>query len=127
VNTWDYESQNGPASTHDFDLMLFSHVIQAGFPCTSWNEKWTSAILPGSENLEQQVTQLCSTSRLTQSMGLDDKTADAVESTLPLIPLFFQADVSIARADMCGFIPTVGSSSDLWNLEKFNYGESCLQ
>jgi peptide/nickel transport system substrate-binding protein len=127
VNTWDYESQNGPASTHDFDLMLFSHVIQAGFPCTSWNEKWTSAILPGSENLEQQVTQLCSTSRLTQSMGLDNKTADAVESTLPLIPLFFQADVSIARADMCGFIPTVGSSSDLWNLEKFNYGESCLQ
>ena len=123
--SWDYLAQDGPVFTRDFDLMPFSHTISDGFPCTYLNEGWITSSMPGLEQVEQ-LTQLCATIQPATSSDLDEESIIGIENTLPLIPLFYHADVSVARADMCGFDPTVGSSSDLWNLEEFNYGEACI-
>ncbi len=124
VDTWDYLTQNGPVVSLDFDLMPFSHVITEDFPCSYLDEEWVASTMPGIEKVEQ-ISQLCSAIRSDRTVSLDEEEMIEVENALPLIPLFYRADVSIARADMCGFSPIVGSSSDLWNLEEFNYGETC--
>jgi ABC-type transport system substrate-binding protein len=126
VNTWDYLTQDGPVFSLDFDLMPFSHVITEDFPCSYLDEEWVASTMPGVEKVEQ-ISQLCSAIRSDRTVSLDEEEMIEIENALPLIPLFYRADVSIARADMCGFTPTVGSSSDLWNLEEFNYGETCPQ
>ena len=121
IPTWDYQTQDSPLATGDFDMILFSQTITAGFPCSSLNEDWLAFVLPGISNIEQ-IQQLC------ESTGqINEELQEKIENALPLVPLFYQADVSIARSDMCGFTPTVGSSSDLWNLEAFNYGEACTE
>ncbi len=121
--SWDYYAQDGPIFTLDFDLMPFSHTIAEGFPCTYLTEDWIDSTMPALEKVEQ-VNQLCTT---TPSNVFDEELTKEIEHALPLIPLFYHADVSVARSDMCGFDPTAGSSSDLWNLEEFNYGEACIQ
>ena len=121
IPTWEFQAQDGPLASSDFDIIPFSQTISNGFPCTSLDEKWLAFVLPGIENVEQ-IQQLC------ENTGQIDKELQTrIEKALPLIPLFYQVDVSIARSDMCGFTPTVGTSSDLWNLEEFNYGEACSE
>lgn len=121
IRTWDYQTQDGPLATGDFDMILFSQAITAGFPCSSLNKDWLTFVLPGIGNIEQ-IQQLCESTD-----PADEELQEQIENALPLVPLFYQADVSIARSDMCGFTPTAGSSSDLWNLEEFNYGEACTE
>ncbi len=121
IPTWEFQAQDGPLASGDFDIIPFSQYIPTGFPCNSLNEEWLAFVLPGIEKIEQ-IQQLC------KNAGLIDKEMQTqIEKALPMIPLFYQADVSIARSDMCGFTPTVGTSSDLWNLEEFNYGEACTE
>jgi len=125
-NSWDYLAQDGPVFKLDFDLMPFSQTITDGFPCTYLDEEWSSTTLPSIEKVEQ-LTQLCSAIRSNPPGNLDEKSITEIEKAMPLIPLFYHADVSVARADMCGFNPTVGPTSDLWNLEEFNYGDACTK
>lgn len=119
--SWDYLAQDGPIFTLDFDLMPFSHTIAKGFPCTYLNEEWIASSMPALEKVEP-LMQLCAA---IPSNDLKEESTKEIENALPLIPLFYHADVSVARADMCGFNPTIGSTSDLWNLEEFNFGEVC--
>ncbi|OGO64372.1 MAG: hypothetical protein A2030_00275 [Chloroflexi bacterium RBG_19FT_COMBO_50_10] len=44
---------------------------------------------------------------------------------LPVIPLFLRLKTAAARPDMCGYSVDPSSTSDFWNIESFNYGESC--
>jgi peptide/nickel transport system substrate-binding protein len=44
---------------------------------------------------------------------------------LPSIPLYMRLKLAVARADMCGFEMDPTASSELWNLEGFNYGDGC--
>lgn len=126
VNTWDFYAEDSPLSTLDFDLIPVAQTISEGFPCSSLNEPWIGSILPAINEV-QALSQLCSTIPATQTGNSADAAKEAVSNAFPFIPLFYRTDVSITRSDMCGFIPTVGSSSDLWNLEEFNYGVACAE
>jgi peptide/nickel transport system substrate-binding protein len=44
---------------------------------------------------------------------------------LPAVPLFSRVRVAASRPDMCGFIMDPTASSELWNIEEFDYGEGC--
>jgi peptide/nickel transport system substrate-binding protein len=44
---------------------------------------------------------------------------------LPSVPLFPRMTVAASRTDMCGFIMDPTASSELWNIEEFDYGEGC--
>ncbi len=121
VQPWNFQASDGPLATGDFDIIPVSQTISASFPCSALNEDWLAFVLPGIEK-NKQLKQLCE-----NAVNENEETQAQIENALPLIPLFYHADVSIARSDMCGFTPTVGSTSDLWNLEEFNYGDACSQ
>lgn len=44
---------------------------------------------------------------------------------LPVLPLYFQLKIAIARPDLCGFSLDPTARSFLWNLEDFHLGEDC--
>ena len=44
---------------------------------------------------------------------------------LPVIPLYQHLKLAVTRSDMCGFLLDPSASSELWNIENFDYGEEC--
>jgi peptide/nickel transport system substrate-binding protein len=44
---------------------------------------------------------------------------------VPSIPLFLRYYVNAARPDTCNFIPDQTNPSEMWNIERFDYGEGC--
>ena len=44
---------------------------------------------------------------------------------LPVIPLYWRVKTAAARADMCHFSLDPTASSNLWNIESFDYGVAC--
>ena len=44
---------------------------------------------------------------------------------LPTVPLYMRNIAAATRLDFCHFIPANAVNSELWNLEAFNYGETC--
>ena len=44
---------------------------------------------------------------------------------LPSIPLYTQVKVALSRPDLCGLDLDVTARSILWNIEAFDWGESC--
>ena len=45
---------------------------------------------------------------------------------IPAIPLYFRLKVIASRPDMCGLTIDVSGRSDLWNLERLDNAESCI-
>ncbi len=46
---------------------------------------------------------------------------------LPVVPLYLHLKLAAARPDICNFMMDPTAKSDMWNLEAFDYGESCQQ
>ncbi|NMC46543.1 MAG: hypothetical protein GYA52_06875 [Chloroflexi bacterium] len=111
-----YYAPEGPILTMDFDLMLFNHQISPDFPCDILDEQRNSIAFPGMEHIHN-VTAACQNNEISPV---------ELEEELPLIPLYYQATISLARVDMCGVSSGNSSGIDLHNLEEFNYGERCL-
>jgi peptide/nickel transport system substrate-binding protein len=44
---------------------------------------------------------------------------------LPVVPLYWRLKVAAARLDLCNFDLDPSATSDLWNLELFDYGDAC--
>jgi peptide/nickel transport system substrate-binding protein len=44
---------------------------------------------------------------------------------LPVIPLYQRLKLALARPDMCGFELDPSATSEMWNIEGFDYGTSC--
>jgi peptide/nickel transport system substrate-binding protein len=44
---------------------------------------------------------------------------------LPVVPLYLRLKLAVTRPDMCGFIMDPTALSEMWNIEKFDYGEDC--
>jgi ABC-type transport system substrate-binding protein len=121
-DAWDYYSDDGPLLQKDFDLILFSQSISDNFPCDILEQDWTEMVFPALNDLEN-LPSICEQVQSTSRNG-EDK--EALEAVLPILPLFYHVDVSVARMDICGFNPTSGTSSDLWNIETIDYGDNCL-
>jgi peptide/nickel transport system substrate-binding protein len=65
--------------------------------------------------------------------GEEALTASALEAQriwaeeVPSAPLFLRLKLAATRPDMCNFIMDPTNNSEMWNLENFDYGESCSQ
>jgi peptide/nickel transport system substrate-binding protein len=44
---------------------------------------------------------------------------------LPVVPLYWRLKVAAARLDLCNFDLDPSATSDLWNLELFDFGDAC--
>jgi peptide/nickel transport system substrate-binding protein len=44
---------------------------------------------------------------------------------LPVAPLYLRLKLAATRVDMCNFIMDPTNNSEMWNIEAFDYGESC--
>lgn len=108
-----YQTEN-TSINDDFDMRLVTQRITPDFPCAFQTSRAGAFTFPGIST-DENITSFCKQSDATV----------APETSISLIPLFYHVDISIARADMCNFTPLGQPVSDLWNIEEFNYGETC--
>ena len=128
----------GPVFGRNFDLVDFSWqgsvysqcflYLSSGIPDAA--DHWLGDNISGYAN--SQFDQACATSL--QSLPGQPGVADASHAAqqifandLPAIPLYLQVKAVAARPDLCGLSLDASARSDLWNLEKVDYGESCSQ
>jgi len=79
------------------------------------NTTYDMACQTAGENLPDQ-TAYQENIRLTQEMFAND---------LPGIPLYMRVGVAATRPDFCGFKLDPTALSDMWNLEAFDFGNTC--
>ena len=82
--------------------------------------------------VDKQFDQACNTA-LNSLKGQPEYTAAHHEAQrifaeqLPLIPLFQRLIIAAASPDMCNFIIDPTGTTNYWNIEEFDYGESCVE
>ena len=121
-----------------FDLALFGWEIGSVPPCSFFEtsqipgvkNKWLGINISGYSNSEYDA--LCQAARQSRpEMGdLYIQRYQALQQffvqELPAIPLNFRLQMTMSRPDFCGNEMDVTARSALWNIENYDYGESCL-
>ena len=126
---------DGPLFGRNFDLAQFAMGSDGTLPLCAWyttqeipsaENNWLGANLSGYSNIaydkacEAAMRALpgeedyYSSYQTTQTIFAED---------LPSIPLYAHLRVAAARPDFCGFSLDPTSSSALWNIEEFDYGD----
>jgi peptide/nickel transport system substrate-binding protein len=128
---------DGPLFGRQFDLGEFAMSTTGSQPPCNW---WTSEEIPAVDNawIGANVSGYSSEAYDTACRQALTTLPDAPEFSqanndaqllfsqdLPVVPLYWRLIVAAARQDMCNFVLNPTASSDLWNIEQFNYGESC--
>jgi peptide/nickel transport system substrate-binding protein len=119
-----------------FDLAQIAWQAGAGNPCflyessqvPSANNRWLGVNITGYANPVYDAA--CKSARTADASQPDYKEKNDAAQTLfaqelPAVPLYFNLKIVAARPDFCGFEMDVTSRSALWNIEDFDYGESC--
>ncbi len=86
-----YYASQGPLFSMVFDMMLFNQQYRKISPVISWRTMKTT-IFPGIDRIDN-IAQICNTMESSPINPADE---------LPLVPLYYQTDISLARVDMCG-------------------------
>jgi peptide/nickel transport system substrate-binding protein len=138
----------GPVFGRRFDLAQFAWSTSTQPPC----ELWTSHQIPGDPilvdedglplypygwggvnetgfaDLDYDRACLQALETLPGQTGyLDNHRAvqQIFADQLPVVPLYQHLKLAVSRSDMCGFILDASASSEMWNIENFDYGEGC--
>jgi peptide/nickel transport system substrate-binding protein len=138
----------GPVFGRRFDIAQFAWSTSTQPPC----ELWVSQQIPGDPNLVDEdglplypygwggvnetgfssleYDQIC-----LQALGTLLGQTGYIENhhlvqqifadQLPVVPLYQHIKLAVTRADMCGFTLDASASSEMWNIEKLDYGEGC--
>jgi len=91
---------------------------------------WAGQNNPGFDN---EAYDLACNAALQSLPGEDAYTNNHLEAQrifgeeLPVIPLFLRLKLAATRPDMCNFVMDPTNNSEFWNIEAFDYGESCGQ
>ncbi len=121
----------------NFDLAQFSWNAGSAAPCMFYtsdqvpglNNNWLTLNLAGYENPLYDAA--CLTARITRpDQGENYRTAQLdvqriFSEELPVIPLFYRMKIALSRPDFCGLDLDVSARSTFWNLESFDYGDTC--
>jgi len=86
-----------------------------------WND-------PGYSNPEYDKVCKAAINSLKGQPGYEENHLKAQEifaNELPVVPLYLRLKLAATRPDMCGFIMDPTANSEMWNIEEFDYGESC--
>lgn len=127
---------SGPVFGRQFDLVQFAWEASARLNC----QIYTTAQIPGANNqwiganvsgyTSQEFDQACANAA--QARPGEASYSAAVQAVqmlfseqLPVIPLYAQLKIALARPDLCGMDLDVTTRSIFWNLEMFNFGLTC--
>jgi peptide/nickel transport system substrate-binding protein len=128
---------DGPLFGRQFDLAEFAMSTTGSQPPCDW---WTTGEIPTADNLwigadvsgysSEPYDAACraALSSLPDTPEFTDGTNEAeflFSQDLPVVPLYWRIIVAAARSDMCNFSLDPTASSDLWNVEQFDYGDGC--
>jgi peptide/nickel transport system substrate-binding protein len=46
---------------------------------------------------------------------------------LPVLPLYYDLELTVTRPDLCGYTPDPSAGSDTWQIEEFEIGDGCRE
>lgn len=107
-------------------FLYLSREIPGSYP--EYPKGWGGANDTGYKNpqYDQACEQVLSSLPGTPEYSDANRQAQAIfADDLPSLPLYLHLNVVAMRPDMCDVHLDSSASSDLWDLENFNYGEAC--
>ncbi len=136
-NEFYAQGPDGPLYGRKFDLAEFAMGSTGVEPPCEWftsaeapsaANHWVGANFSGYTNAAYDSACLSARGALAgeaaYAAGYRDTQAIFAED-LPIVPLYWRLKVAAARAGMCNFSLDPTASSDLWNIEAFDYGSAC--
>jgi peptide/nickel transport system substrate-binding protein len=123
-----------------FDIGQFAWLTGVAPPCELWKTDqipgpleggfngWGGQNASGWSNPEYDAACNAAISSLPGQPSYDENHLLAQElfaENLPVAPLYLRLKLAASRVDMCNFIMDPTNNSEMWNIEAFDYGESC--
>ena len=132
---------DGPVFGRRFDISQFAWLTGVQPPC----DLWLSEAIPGEDpeiypyswggwnnsgygNPDFDAACKAALASLPGQPGYEENhlLAQAIfAEDLPVAPLYLRLKLAGTRPDMCNFVMDPTENSDFWNIEEFDYGESC--
>jgi len=134
------DGPDGPIFGRRFDLGQFAWLTGVAPPCDLWITDqipgpleagyagWGGANGTGWSNADYDAACKAALASLPGQPAYDENHLRAQEifaEELPVVPLYLRLKLAGTRTDMCNFIMDPTNNSEMWNIEAFDYGESC--
>lgn len=135
------DGPDGPVFGRRFDIGQFAWLTGVQPPCDLWLTEFTPGPDPevhvagwggpndsGYSSAEYDAACKAALASLPGQPGYEENhlLAQVIFATdLPVAPLYLRLKLAGTRPDMCNFVMDPTENSDFWNIEEFDYGESC--
>jgi len=134
------DGPDGPLFGRRFDIGQFAWLTGVAPPCELWKTDqipgepeagfagWGGSNASGWSNADYDAVCNAALSSLPGQPSYDENHLRAQEifaENLPVAPLYLRTKLAATRIDMCNFIMDPTNNSEMWNIEAFDYGESC--
>jgi len=135
------DGPDGPVFGRRFDIGQFAWLTGVQPPCDLWLTEFTPGPDPevhvagwggpndsGYSSPEYDAACKAALASLPGQPGYEENhlLAQVIFATdLPVAPLYLRLKLAGTRPDMCNFVMDPTENSDFWNIEEFDYGESC--
>jgi peptide/nickel transport system substrate-binding protein len=134
------DGPDGPLFGRRFDLGQFAWLTGVAPPCDLWITDqipgapedgfagWGGSNASGFSNPEYDAACKAALSALPGQPAYEENHLLAQEifaDQLPVAPLYLRLKLAATRIDMCNFIMDPTNNSEMWNVEAFDYGDSC--
>jgi peptide/nickel transport system substrate-binding protein len=135
------DGPDGPIFGRRFDIGQFAWLTGVEPPCNLWatweipgedvevyQAGWGGANNSGYSNPEYDAACKAALASLPGQASYDENHLIAQEifaSDLPIAPLYLRLKLAGTRPDMCNFVMDPTENSDFWNIEEFDFGDSC--
>lgn len=139
------DGPDGPVFGRRFDIAQFAWLTGVEPPCSLWLSEeipgegtnpytggeffgWGAANNAGWSNADFDAACKAALSSLPGQPAYDENHLKAQEiyaDQLPQVPLYLRLKLAATRPDMCNFIMDPTANSEMFNIEEFDYGESC--
>jgi peptide/nickel transport system substrate-binding protein len=125
-------SAEGLLYGRQFDMAIWASDMET--PCVNYlsqaipnpENEWSGLNVTGYSNPEFDAAcnvALQSIPGMSLYVANHQRVQDIFADDLPSVPLFLHTRLAATRPDFCNFLMDPTASSELWNLEKFDYGE----
>jgi len=135
------DGPEGPLFGRRFDIGQFAWLTGVAPPCDLWlgeqipgedtevySAGWGGANDSGFNNADYNAACNAALQSLPGQASYDENhlLAQAIfADQLPIAPLYLRLKLAGTRADMCNFVMDPTANSEMWNIEEFDYGDSC--
>ena len=133
---WFADGPDGRLFGRQFDLGQFAWIITGGMSCDLYMSNripsdqlgWGGQNETGYSNPDFDAACSRYYQTLPGETGYVENSWDVqyyLAWDLPTIPLYTRVNINATRSDFCHLIPASTINSEMWNLEAFNYGDTC--